>query len=175
MSRFPIYPIWLKALVGHVDAPCRLKQKYQQAPLLHEEKKAFRAFAWIEEIQKQQTLIPGTCHMPHTWLNIYRSCEVEAKPKQCTTGASKISWTCRRSHSWLVLHLAVNVEQNLDCVMLIFLLKSHLCIETLLAVLQYQRTPIPSSHFRRNANFRGRAVNMGSISPEFRRGKEKST
>ena len=48
--------------------------------------------------------------------------------------------------------------------MFILLLKSHVCIETLLAI--HHRTPIPSSHFRRNANFRGRAVNMGSISPD---------
>ena len=111
----------------------------------------------------------------HTWLNLDRDpaklkqSQSENTPKRntskCTTGASKISWTCRRSSSRLVLDLAVNVEQNLDCVMFIFLLKSHLRIETLLPTLQYHG-PIPSSHFRRNANFRGRAVNMGSISPD---------
>ena len=39
-------------------------------------------------------------------------------------------------------------------------------METLLAILEYQGTPIQSSHFRRNTNFRGRAVNIGSISPD---------
>ena len=39
-------------------------------------------------------------------------------------------------------------------------------METLLAILEYQGTPIPSSHFRRNTNFRGRALNIGSISPD---------
>ena len=39
-------------------------------------------------------------------------------------------------------------------------------METLLAILEYQGTPIPSSNFRRNTNFRGRALNIGSISPD---------
>ena len=73
MSRFPIYPIWLKTWLvmwmSHVWKTNFMKEKWHLEHL-----------PGLGNL-KQQTLIPGTCHMPHTWLDMYRSCEVEAKRK----------------------------------------------------------------------------------------------
>ena len=64
MSRFPIYPIWLKTLVGHVDVPCRLKQKYQQVPHLHEEKTAFRV-EHLPGLRKLKTTDSNSWYLSH--------------------------------------------------------------------------------------------------------------
>ena len=80
MSRFPIFPIWLKTwLVMWMSHAWKTKAKVPTSThTFMKEKWHLEHLPGLGNL-KQQTLIPGTCHMPHTWLDI---CIDPAKLKQ---------------------------------------------------------------------------------------------
>ena len=189
MSRFPIYPIWLKTWLvmwmSHAwktkAKVCKSTNKYAH---LHEGKIAFRAFAWLGEFETTDSNSWYLSHATYLIRYMYRSCEVEAKRKhsetkcstsKCTTGASKISWTCPRSYSRLVLDLAINVESNLDCVIVHFSTQVSSLYPDPPSDMAIPWNTHPVLAFTSECKLQRPSREHGLDLAWFRRGKEKST
>ena len=167
MPRFPTYPIWLKTwLAMWMCHAGKTKAKLPTSTHTFVKEKWQSHLEHLPGLGEWKT-IRGTSHTCHIPDNIDPA---ELKQSENTERRNTQELPKPPEHFGdlirLILDLAaaVNFQQNVHCECYFFY--SNLCIETLLVILQYRRKRIPSSHFRRNANFRGRAVNMGSISPD---------